>query len=86
MADANRILIIAEHDGAALNPSVAKCVACAATIDAAHQLHIDDDVGSIAVGKFADLTILDADPLAVEPLAIKDIGVVGTVLAGVPTA
>ena len=34
MAAANRILIIAEHDGAALNPSVAKCVACAATIDA----------------------------------------------------
>ncbi len=34
MADTNRILIVAEHDGAALNPSVAKCVACAATIDA----------------------------------------------------
>ena len=27
-----RILIIAEHDGATLNPSTAKCVSCAATI------------------------------------------------------
>ncbi len=33
MTDANRILIVAEHDGAALNPSVAKCVACAAAIE-----------------------------------------------------
>jgi predicted amidohydrolase YtcJ len=58
----------------------------AATIDAAHQLHIDDDVGSITIGKQADLTILDADPIAVDPVAIKDISVLGTMLAGVPTA
>lgn len=31
----SKILIIAEHDGAALNPSTAKCVACAAQIDGA---------------------------------------------------
>jgi electron transfer flavoprotein alpha subunit len=30
-----KILVIAEHNGAALNPSTAKCVACAAQIDAA---------------------------------------------------
>jgi electron transfer flavoprotein alpha subunit len=30
-----KILIIAEHDGAALNPSTAKCVSCAATIEGA---------------------------------------------------
>ena len=30
-----RILLIAEHDGTTLNPSVAKTVACAAEIDAA---------------------------------------------------
>ena len=29
----SKILIIAEHDGAALNPSTAKVVACAAEID-----------------------------------------------------
>ena len=28
----NRILIVAEHDGAHLNPSTAKCVTCAAAI------------------------------------------------------
>jgi predicted amidohydrolase YtcJ len=58
----------------------------AATIDAAHQLHIDDDVGSIAIGKFADFTILDADPVTVDPLSIKDLTIIGTMLAGVPTA
>ena len=30
-----KILIVAEHDGSALNPSVAKCVSCAAAIDGA---------------------------------------------------
>ena len=28
----SKILIVAEHDGSALNPSIAKAVACAATI------------------------------------------------------
>ncbi len=31
----SKVLVIAEHDGAALNPSTAKCVACATTIDGA---------------------------------------------------
>ena len=31
----SKVLIIAEHDGATLNPSVAKCVSCAAAIDGA---------------------------------------------------
>ena len=39
-----KILVIAEHDGATLNPSVAKTVACAAEIDAA-----DIDVAVFAV-------------------------------------
>ncbi len=30
-----KVLIVAEHDGSALNPSIAKCVACAAAIDGA---------------------------------------------------
>lgn len=58
----------------------------AATIDAAHQLHIDDEVGSIELGKRADFAILAADPVTVDPLAIKDIEVLGTMLGGVPTA
>jgi electron transfer flavoprotein alpha subunit len=32
----SKVLIIAEHNGAALNPSTAKCVACAAQIDGAN--------------------------------------------------
>ncbi len=58
----------------------------AATIDAAHQLHIDDEVGSIEVGKRADFAILAADPVEVDPISIKDIEVLGTMLGGTPTA
>ncbi len=56
----------------------------AVTIDAAYQLHMDHLVGSLEVGKFADMTVLDADPYAVAPESIKDINVWGTILGGVP--
>ena len=56
----------------------------AATIDAAYQLHMDHLIGSLEVGKFADLTVLDDDPYTVAPEAIKDINVWGTVVSGVP--
>lgn len=55
----------------------------AITIDAAHILRLDSKLGSIEVGKYADFTILDADPYAVEPMALKDIPIWGTVLGGV---
>ncbi len=55
----------------------------AVTIDAAYQLHLDHEIGSLEAGKRADIAILDADPLAVNPLAIKDIGVWGTLLGGI---
>ncbi|MEM9655577.1 MAG: amidohydrolase family protein, partial [Actinomycetota bacterium] len=55
----------------------------AATIGAAHQIKMDHDVGSIEAGKFADFAVLDDNPLTVDPMAIKDIGVWGTVLGGV---
>lgn len=54
----------------------------AITIDAAHILSRDRELGSIEVGKHADFAILDADPYEVEPMALKDIGVWGTVLGG----
>lgn len=54
----------------------------AVTVDAAWQMHLDDEIGSIEVGKWADFTVLEADPLEVEPMAIRDIGIWGTVLAG----
>ena len=45
-------------------------------------LKLDEEVGSIDVGKRADFAILDDDPLAVAPEKLKDIGVWGTVLGG----
>lgn len=52
------------------------------TIDAAFSLGIEGKVGSIAPGKFADFTVLEADPLAVPVATIRDIKVWGTVLGG----
>jgi predicted amidohydrolase YtcJ len=53
------------------------------TIDAAYEHRCEDDRGSIEVGKLADLVVLDADPLAVDPEAIKDIVVLRTYKRGV---
>jgi len=58
----------------------------AITVDAAYVLGIDRELGSLEVGKLADLAILDDDPTAVAPSAIRKIKVVGTVLGGRPTA
>ena len=55
-----------------------------ATIGAAYQLKLDHDIGSIEAGKLADFAVLDDDPLTVSPETIKDIGIWGTVLGGVP--
>ena len=55
----------------------------AATIGAAYQLHLDDEIGTIEPGKRADFTVLNDDPLAVDPMTIRDIEVWGTVLSGI---
>lgn len=52
------------------------------TIDAAYTLGVDDKVGSIETGKLADFTVLDADPRDVEPMAIRDIPVIATIVGG----
>jgi predicted amidohydrolase YtcJ len=54
----------------------------AMTINAAILLKTDRDTGSLEVGKFADCTVLSDDPTTCEPHAIKDIRVLGTMLAG----
>lgn len=54
----------------------------AQTIDAAYQLFADDRIGSIEVGKYADLVVLSADPRAVEPEEIADLEVLATYMAG----
>jgi predicted amidohydrolase YtcJ len=54
----------------------------AQTIDAAYQLFADDVIGSLEVGKYADLVVLAADPRAVPPEDIADLEVRATYLAG----
>ncbi len=54
----------------------------AITLGAAYTLKLDHLIGSIEVGKFADFAVLEDDPLAVAPEALKDIRVWGTVLGG----
>jgi len=54
----------------------------AVTLGAAHALRQEDSIGSIAVGKRANLTILAASPLDVPATWIKDIPVWGTMLDG----
>ena len=56
----------------------------AITIDAAWQLHLDDEVGSLAPGKRADLVVLADDPFEVAPEAIDRIEVQATWLDGRP--
>jgi predicted amidohydrolase YtcJ len=54
----------------------------AATIDAAYELHEDQATGSIEVGKFADLIVLDRNPLEVPAEEIAKIKVLKTVVGG----
>ncbi len=54
----------------------------AMTLGSAKLLHIDDRLGSIEVGKWADFTVLAEDPLEVDKMAIKDISVVATIVGG----
>lgn len=56
----------------------------AITVDAAYQLNLDHEMGSIEAGKLADFAVLENDPLEVDPMELKDITVWGTVLGGVP--
>ena len=54
----------------------------AATVGGAFQLHMDDEIGSIEAGKFADFAVLEDSPLDVDPMDIREIGVWGTVVGG----
>jgi len=53
------------------------------TLGAAKLLFQENQKGSIEIGKFADFTVLDENPLTTELTKIKDIPVYGTVLGGI---
>jgi len=54
----------------------------AITLGAAYTLHMDDQIGSIEVGKWADFCVLDQDPSRMEPEKLKDVTVEGTMVGG----
>jgi predicted amidohydrolase YtcJ len=54
----------------------------AATINAAFELHQDDTTGSLEVGKFADVIVLDRNPLKVPAEDIAQVHVIETLVGG----
>jgi predicted amidohydrolase YtcJ len=52
------------------------------TRNAAYQFGMEDDIGSLEVGKFADFVVLNHNPLKVEPDAIKNLRIIATVRGG----
>ncbi|MGM9537146.1 MAG: amidohydrolase [Candidatus Onthomonas sp.] len=52
------------------------------TVNAAYAYGEEDKKGTLEAGKLADLVVLEADPLSVEPMAIKDIAVAATYKEG----
>lgn len=56
----------------------------AITINAAYTARLEETVGSIEIGKFADFAVLDESPYSVKPERIDDINITATVYRGVP--
>jgi len=54
------------------------------TTNAAWQLFSEHEIGCLAPGLYADLTVLDRDPRSVDPEELAEAAVVTTVVGGVP--
>ncbi|MCD6429026.1 MAG: amidohydrolase family protein, partial [Desulfurococcales archaeon] len=52
------------------------------TYGSAQLMHSENEVGSLDVGKYADLIIVDRDPLEANPRELRTIKVLGTVVGG----
>lgn len=52
------------------------------TINGAYAVYQENDIGSIRVGKRANLVILDKNPLEVDPDTLRDIEVIQTIVKG----
>jgi predicted amidohydrolase YtcJ len=52
------------------------------TIGSAYVNHLDDETGSVELGKLADLVVLDRDPFAAPPSEIGSTGVLATYVQG----
>ena len=52
------------------------------TIEAAWQLKMDHEIGSLAAGKLADMTVLGADPFETSLVDWPDIAINATVVGG----
>ncbi|MEI7435682.1 MAG: amidohydrolase [bacterium] len=54
----------------------------AVTIEAAYSWQKENELGSIAPGKIANFTVLEQNPLTVDPIKLKEVPVWGTVFEG----
>ncbi|MEL7444915.1 MAG: amidohydrolase [Pseudomonadota bacterium] len=54
----------------------------AITLGASYTLKMDGEIGSIEIGKRADMAVLDDDPFEARPEDLKDVGVWGVVQGG----
>lgn len=52
------------------------------TLEAAKVLGLEDEMGSLEPGKFADFVVLSENPLEIDPMRIKDIQILATVMNG----
>ena len=52
------------------------------TINGAHMLFMEDTIGSLTSGKFADMVVLSDNPLEVDHDSLKDLEVLSTIIGG----
>ncbi|MEN8206932.1 MAG: amidohydrolase family protein [Pseudomonadota bacterium] len=54
----------------------------AITIDAAHAMRKENEMGSIDIGKKANFTVFEENPISTDPKKLKDLAIWGTVFEG----